>query len=162
MRYEQIRAKDSFTKVDVAAVWPVGAQVAPLLLIDIDRPAAAPAFVPTPAAPDVPAAVGKLIVGAYAALLGAFALATVGSAYSAFMITIGALFLVPYFTIPWLFFRQEPGRRARPGLERFMREGLETFTGHSTGAGALVQMLVVPVLLTFGVLLMAIAVAITL
>lgn len=160
MRYEQIRAKDSFTKVDVAAVWPTSPTVAPLPLLDIEEATEVPLFSPTAAAPDVPAAVGKLIVSSYVGLLGVFALATVASAYSIFMITISALFLVAYFTVPWLFFRQEPGRGARPSFDRFMREGMETLTGHCTGGAAMVQMMIVPVLLTFGVLLMAIAVAV--
>ena len=159
MRYEQIRAKDSFTKVDVAAVWPASPQVAPLPLLEIEAAAEAAVFQPTAAAPDVPASVAMLIVGSYALLLGSFALATVASANSIFMITIAALFLVAYFTVPWLFFRQEPGRGARPSFDRFMREGIDTFTGHSSGGAALVQMMIVPVLLTFGVLLMAIAIA---
>lgn len=160
MRHEQIRARDSFTKVDVAAVWPASARVAPLPVIEAEEVAEAPAFSPTAAAPDVPASAGRLIVGSYAGLLGAFALATVASAYSIYMITISALFLIAYFTVPWLFLRQEPGQGARPSFDRFMREGMETLTGHSTGGAALVQMLIVPVLLTFGVLLMAIAVAV--
>ena len=160
MRYEQIRAKDSFTKVDVAAVWPAGPTIAPLPLLDIEQVAEGAVFEATAAAPDVPAAVGKLIVCSYVMLLGAFAVATVASAYSIFMITISALFLVAYFTVPWLLFRQEPRHGARPTFNGFMRQGIETLTGHSTGGAALVQILIVPVLLTFGVLLMAIAAAV--
>jgi hypothetical protein len=160
MRHEQLAAKDSFTKVDVAAVWPASAQVAPLPVLDVDETPARSAFTPTPAAADVPAAVGGLIVSSYAALLGSFALATVSSAHSVFMIVICGLFLVAYFTVPYLFFRQEPKAGPRPSLARFMRHGLDTSTGHSSGAAALVQMLVVPVLLTFGALAMAIIAAI--
>ncbi|HEX8533814.1 MAG TPA: hypothetical protein VF662_06570 [Allosphingosinicella sp.] len=160
MRYEQTRAKDSFTKVDVAAVWPTSATMAPLPLLDSEEVSEGAVFSPTAAAPDVPAAVGKLIVCSYVGLLGAFALATVASSYSIYMMTISALFLVAYFTVPWLFFRQEPGQEARPSFDRFMQNGMETLTGHSTGGAALVQMMIVPVLLTFGVLLMAIAAAV--
>jgi hypothetical protein len=88
MRHDQIKATDSFTTVDLAAVWPASAQVAPLPLPDMQPPAEAAAFTPTPAAPDVPAAVGGMLVAAYAALLGSFALATVASAHSVFMIVI--------------------------------------------------------------------------
>jgi hypothetical protein len=70
------------------------------------------------------------------------------------------LFLVAYFTVPWLFLKQEPKTGRRPSLDRFMRDGMETFTGHSTGAAALVQMIIVPVLLTLGVAMMGIAAAI--
>ena len=38
MRYEQIHAGNRYEKVDVAAVWPASAQLAPLPLHDIDRP----------------------------------------------------------------------------------------------------------------------------
>jgi hypothetical protein len=107
--------------------------------------------------PDVPISVGKLIIASYAALLGALGLATVASAFSVFMIVICSLFTVAYFTVPWLFFRQEPKFRDRPTLDRFMRDGMETPTGHSTGRAALVQMLVIPVCLTFGVLLIGFA-----
>jgi hypothetical protein len=159
MRYEQILAKDSYTKVDVAAVWPVGIQLVPLPIVEGEEAKQAEAFMPTPAAPDVPAAVGMLIASSYALLLGTFALATIASAYSVYMITISALFMVAFFAIPWLFLRQEPGKGVRPSFDRFMRDGMQTMTGHSTGGAALVQMLVVPVMLTFGVMLMAIAAA---
>jgi hypothetical protein len=41
-----------------------------------------------------------------------------------------------------------------------MARGLDTFTGHSSGKDALVQMLIVPILLTLGLLAMGIAGAI--
>ena len=160
MRYEQIRAKDSFGKIDVAAIWPASPPLAPLPLLDIEEVARGSVFSPTVAAPDVPASVGTLIVCSYFVLLGSFALATVASAYSIFMITISALFLLAYFAVPWLFFRQEPGQQARPSFDGFLRKGMQTLTGHCTGGAALVQMMIVPVSLTFGVLLMAIAAAI--
>ena len=40
-----------------------------------------------------------------------------------------------------------------------MRDGMNTLTGHSTGGAALVQMMIVHDLLTFGVLLMGVAAA---
>jgi hypothetical protein len=159
MRHEQISARDTYTKVDIAAVWPTGAQVAPLPIPDVDQPAAQ-AQRATPAAPDVPAAVGRLIVGSYVALLGAFALATVASAHSVFTTVICAGFLVAYFTVPWLFFRQERSGGERPTLEAFMQDGMDILTGHSSGGAALVQMMIVPVFLTLGVIAMGIAAAI--
>jgi hypothetical protein len=101
-----------------------------------------------------------MIAGSYVALLGTFALATVASAHSIYMITICALFLMAYFTVPWLFLKQEPKVLRRPTLDRFMRNGMETLTGHSTGGAALVQMMIVPVFLTLGVAAMGIAAAI--
>jgi hypothetical protein len=41
-----------------------------------------------------------------------------------------------------------------------MRDGMDTFTGHSSGGAALIQMLIVPVLLTLGAAGMGIAAAI--
>ncbi len=159
MRHEQIAAKDSYTKVDVAAVWPASAQVAPLPILDI-KAAPEPAFEGTASCAEVPATVGVLIVGSYVALLGAFAVATIASAYSLYMLTIAAMFLVAFFTVPVLFLRQERNCGKRPSFDRFMQDGMSTLTGHSTGGDALVQMLIVPVLLTFGALAMGIAAAV--
>ncbi|MEL1765999.1 hypothetical protein, partial [Acinetobacter baumannii] len=83
-------------------MWTAGAQLAPMPVIEIEESEPA-AQMPTPAAPDVPAAVGGMIVVAYAALIGAFALATVGSAESFFAVTISALFMVAFFTVPRIF-----------------------------------------------------------
>ena len=159
MRHEQIRAYDSYDRVDVAAVWPATTQVAPLPIPDIERPFDAEGFRAAPSAPDVPAGVGALIAAAYAALIAAFAFATVGSRESVFMIVISALFVVTFFTIPRIFLGTEAGTGARPSFERFLSEGMATMTGHSSGRDALVQMLIVPVFLTMGVLAMGIAAA---
>ena len=158
MRYEQIHAGTSYEKVDVAAVWPASAQLAPLPLHDIDRPLRADAFRAV-SAPDMPAAAGGLIAAAYAALIAAFALATVGSRESIFMIVVSALFVVAYFTVPRIFLHIEPAAGRRPTLARFLSDGIATMTGHTSGRDALVQMLIVPVLLTVGVIAMGIAAA---
>jgi hypothetical protein len=155
MRHEQVLDREGYSEVDVAALWPAQ-QLVPLPLPDIQ----ARGFAPTPAAADLPAAVGGLLFAAYAALIGAFALATVGSARSIFAVTISALFVVMYFTVPRIFFGVEPKAGRRPSFDRFMREGIQTLTGHSRGRDALVQMLIVPVLLTLGALAMGVAAAI--
>jgi len=159
MRHERIAAPSGLDQVDVAAVWPILSQVAPLPIIEIEQRVEPEIHRSTPAAPDVPAAVGKMIAGAYAALIAALFIAAAGSRESVFLITICALFLVMFFTIPRLMFRAEADTSIRPSLERFLREGMDTLTGHSSGADALVQMLVVPAFLTIGVLCMAIAAA---
>ena len=158
MRHQQIADKASYEKVDIAAVWPAGAQVAPLPVPDVE--AAVEPFRAAAAAPDVPAGVGVLIAGSYAALVGAFAVATMGSKESWFQLAIVVTFLVAFFTVPRLFLAIEPKETRRPSLERFMAEGMETLTGHSSGRAALVQMLVVPVLLTFAALAMGVTAAI--
>jgi len=159
MRHERIAAHAALAEADAAAVWPILPQVAPLPIIEIEQLAEPEAYRSTPAAPDVPAAVGRLIAGAYAALIAALFIAAAGSRESVFVITICALFIVMFFTVPRLMFRAEADKSIRPSLERFMGEGMETLTGHSSGADALVQMLVVPAFLTIGVLCMAIAAA---
>jgi hypothetical protein len=152
MRHEQISAKDSYTRVEVAAVWPARTGSA------VEQPAHP--FEGTAAAPDVPASVGVMIASSYVALVGTFALATVASAYSVYMITISFLFLAAYITVPYLFFRQERSNIRRPSLDRFLRQGMDTLTGHCSGRAALVQMMIVPVFLTLGAAGMGIAAAI--
>lgn len=155
MRHERVLDKASYDKVEAPHLWVAGAQVAPLPVGEIEA-----AHMPTPAAPEVPAAVGAIIVAAYAALIAAFAVATVGSAESLFAVTISALFLVAFFTVPRIFLAVEPKARERSSFDRFMSDGIHTLTGHNSGAAALVQMLIVPVLLTFAALAMGIAAAI--
>ena len=115
----------------------------------------------TPAAPDVAAGVGGLIVSAYVGLILVFFAFFTGSGLAFMAVTIAAGFVAMFFAIPKIFFALEPdsGRR-RPSLSDFMYGGMDTLTGHSSGAEALVQMLIVPVLLTFGLLAMGIAGAI--
>ena len=159
MRHQQVADRHSYTKVDVAAVWPVAPQIAPLPVPDVAEHVAEPRLA-APSTPDVPAAVGMMIVASFASLIGAFAIATVGSAHSIFMITISALFAVAFFTVPRLMLAVEPRTAERPDLDRFLEDGIETLTGHSGGKAALVQMLIVPVLLTMGALAMGVARAI--
>ena len=158
MRHEQILDRDSYTKVDVAAVWPVGGQIAPLPVLEQEQVQDIH-VAPTPSCADVPASVGGLIVASYAGLIAAFAVATVGSAHSWYMITISALFVVAFFTVPRIILGIEPKQAARPDFDRFMAEGMETLTGHCSGSAALIQMLIVPVSLTLGILAMAVAVS---
>ena len=59
-----------------------------------------------------------------------------------------------------IFFSVEQSTGRRPSFERFLREGMATMTGRSSGRDALIQMLIVPVMLTFGVIAMGIAPAV--
>ena len=159
MRHERALDKGKYSKVEAPTLWTAGAQLAPMPVIEIEE--CEPAVqMPTPAAPDVPAAVGGMVVVAYAALIGAFALATVGSAESIFAVTVSALFMVAFFTVPRIFLAVEPKAKKRSSFDRFMLDGIQTLTGHNSGPAALVQMLIVPVLLTFAALAMGITAAI--
>ena len=112
---------------------------------------------PESAVPDLPAAVGRLIVGAYVALIGMLAATMARNAESTFVISIAALFLVAFLSVPRIFLAIEPEKGRRPTMSAFLERGIHTATGHLSGRGALVQMLVVPALLTLGVLAIGIA-----
>ena len=159
MYREQIVTKQGYDSMDVAAVWPSSASVAPFLVPEMEPVSQLQEFRATPAAPDVPAAVGGLIAASYAGLIVALAVATVGSAQSIFVIVIAALFVVTFFTVPRIFFAVERDNGVRASLDNFLRNGMNTFTGHNSGKAALVQMLIVPILLTLGVLAMGITIA---
>jgi hypothetical protein len=161
MRHDQIAAVHSYKRVEIAAVWPATTQLAPPPAPETVAETVQD-FFPTAAAPDVPAAAGALLVASYLALIGAFALATVASPASIFAIAVCLVFVGMFFAVPRVFFAVEPSQGRRVGFGRFMRDGMETLTGHSTGPAALVQMLIVPVLLTGGVLIIGIAKAILL
>lgn len=116
-------------------------------------------FRSAPAAPDVPSSIGLLLFGAYFALIGALAIATAGPGESKFVITISALFVVAFFAVPRVIFAQEPKDAKRPSMDQFLVKGLKISTGDCSGRSALLQMLIVPVLLTFGMLLIALEIA---
>ena len=159
MRREQFIARQGYDAIDIAAVWPTSAQLAPFPIPELEQISENQEFRATPAAPDVPAAVGGMIAASYAGLIAALAFATVGSAESIFVIVIAALFVIAFFTVPRIFFAVERDSGVRTSFDAFLRNGMDTFTGHNSGKSALVQMLIVPVLLTFAVLAMGVAIA---
>lgn len=161
MRHEQIADKASYTKVEFPAAWPAAARIAPAPLPN-ETDTADGRFVATPSCPDVPAAAGGLIAASYVGLVATFAVAMTGSAQSIFAIVVCGVFLAAFFAVPRLFLGLEQSTGRRPSFQRFMNEGMATMTGRSSGRDALVQMLIVPVLLTFGVIMMGIAAAIIL
>ena len=159
MYREQLVAKQGYDSMDVAAVWPTSASVAPFPVPEMEPIHQRPDFRATPAAPDVPAAVGGLIAASYAGLIAALAVATIGSAESIFVIVIVALFVIAFFTVPRIFFAVERDSGVRASFDDFLNNGINTMTGHNSGKAALVQMLIVPVMLTLGVLAMGITIA---
>lgn len=158
MRHEQIADKASYAKVEAPAAWPVTTRIAPAPLPE--DLTAGEAFLATPSCPDVPAAAGGLIAAAYVGLIATFAVGMAGSGRSIFALVICGLFLTAFLTVPRIFLAVEPGAGPRPSFERFLNEGMATMTGRSSGRDALVQMLIVPVLLTLGAIAMGIAAAI--
>lgn len=110
---------------------------------------------PAAAAPDMPKAAGVFMIASYAALMGAFVV-TIHGARADFAIVIACFYVVMFFAVPTIFFGVEDDRVRRPSLLEFLDRGVDTATGHISGGGALVQMLIVPVLLAFAILAMGI------
>ena len=111
---------------------------------------------PTPAAPDIAPGVGGLIVTAYVGLVLVLLTFFTGSLAALFAVVIAAGFVAIFLAVPRIFFAVEPKAGRRPSLPEFMEKGIDTLTGHSGGRDALLQMLIVPVLLTLGLLVMGI------
>jgi hypothetical protein len=110
------------------------------------------------AVPDVPGAIGVMMVAVYVLIVGLFALTIATAGTAPFMIAVDAAFLAAFFAVPVIFLKLERDPARRPTMSRFMAEGMQTYTGHVTGGGALAQMFVVPVLLAFAVLAMGVTV----
>jgi hypothetical protein len=150
MRHDQIKHRNDFDIVKIAT----NEDPASVTLAEMELGGK---FCSEAAAPDLPPAVGRLIAGAYVALIGVLAATMARNAESAFVISIAALFLVAFLSVPRIFLAIEPETTRRPSMSAFLERGMQTATGHLSGRGALVQMLVVPVLLSLGVLAIGIA-----
>ncbi len=154
MRHENLNQLRNVDELDVAAVWPNAAAIPEMLVAaGHNRPA------PAPSTPDVPASAGALIVISYVTLLTALAGATVAPGPSLFAIGICAVFAFMFFGVPAAFLKLEEPMSARVSHSAFMKRGMQTLTGHCSGGAALVQILLVPVAQTFGVLCMGLAIA---
>ena len=142
MRHQELHNLEAFDIVDLAEVWP---ERAAEIEAHSERRGAF-------AAPDMPAAAGVLMVGVYAALMGAFALTLAHESHATFAIAIGVFFVAMFFAVPAAFLRLERNGGRRPTLTAFLERGMDTATGRISGAGALVQMLIVPFLLALAIL----------
>jgi hypothetical protein len=159
MYREQFIDRQDYDALEIAAVWPASAQFAPFPVPELEQSSGRDDFQPTGAAPDVPAAIGGMIAASYGALIAALAVATTGPGKSILAIVIAAFFVAVFFAVPRIFFGVEQDNGPRARLDQFFTNGIETLTGHNSGRSALVQMLIVPVLLTLAVLAMGITVA---
>ncbi len=81
-------------------------------------------------------------------VLATFAVTMAHSREALFAIAICAVFLAMYLGVPRIFLGVEPKVAKCPSFDAFLYKGLETYTGHCSGKDALLQMLLVPVLLT--------------
>ena len=143
MRHEELKNRGNFDIVEVAALKTTASGV---------EPAAKQVSRPEAAVPDVPSAVGVMMVVVYVAIVALFAMTIANAGHALFMIAIDIAFLAAFFAVPVIMLKHESDPARRPTMARFMAQGMQTYTGHVTGGGALVQMFVVPVLLAFAVL----------
>jgi hypothetical protein len=145
MRHEEIRNRDSFDIVEISThEGPASAALAELEQGSSRQPESA--------APDVPASVGVMLAAVYGAIVALFAMTIATAGQAPFMIAVDIIFLAAFFAVPAIMLKQERGEGGRPSMSRFLSRGMQTYTGHVSGGGALAQMFVVPVLLAFAVL----------
>ncbi len=150
MRHEQVKLRESFDVIDAAAIWPQPNTNIQMPIGELDQRA-------TPAVPDMPVAVGRSIAAVYCGLVAIF-FATMGSSGEArLMIAISGFYVAIFLAVPRIFFAVEKDGSMRPDLARFMREGIDTYTGRMSGASALAQIFVVPVLLALAILAIGLA-----
>jgi hypothetical protein len=102
------------------------------------------------AAPDVPGAVGWMILGVYALIMLAFLVLFARDTEAGLMVAISGVYFTVYLGVPAAFFRTE-ARSGDIDLKRFLKDGLETWTGHVGGHEAIVQILLIPVALAIAV-----------
>lgn len=102
------------------------------------------------AAPDVPAAVGWMILGVYALIMSSFLLLFARDMEAGLMVAISGVYFTVYLGVPATLFRTE-GRSRDVDLKRFLKDGLHTWTGHVGGYEAIVQILLIPVALTIAI-----------
>jgi hypothetical protein len=102
------------------------------------------------AAPDVPAAVGWMILGVYALIISSFLLLFARDMEAGLMVAIGGVYFTVYLGVAAVFFRTE-ARSGDIDLKHFLKHGLHTWTGHVGGFEAIVQILLIPVALTIAI-----------
>lgn len=95
------------------------------------------------AAPDVPAAVGWMILGAYAMIIASFLLLFARDMEAGLMVAISGVYFTVYLGVPAVVFRTE-ARSGDVDLRHFLRHGVNTWTGHVDGYEAIVQILLIP------------------
>ena len=98
------------------------------------------------AATDVPAVVGWMILGVYALIMASFLLLYARDTEAGLMVAISGVYFTVYLGVPAVFFRTE-ARSGDIDLKHFLRDGLNTWTGHVGGVEAIVQILLIPVAL---------------
>jgi hypothetical protein len=114
------------------------------------------------AAPDVPAALGWMILAAYGAILAAFLTLYTGNLRATMMVAISGVYMAVFFAVPVFFLKQELKQGDRPSYARFLARGLDTWTGHIHGREAAILILSIPVVIACAIILFGIIAAIEL
>lgn len=110
---------------------------------------------------DLPTGLFAATVGLYFAFLGVMA-ATFADKGLAIPMAIFSIYIVMAFGTPAMWVKMQPEHAATPpSFARFMAEGVDTLTGRLSGAGAMTQMLMLPVLILAWGLIVAAIVATT-
>jgi hypothetical protein len=94
-------------------------------------------------------------VACWAALFGIFALTFAGSPYTMYMIAVAALNGVMFFGVPTVLSRVGPKKPSAPTLLDFLRGEFDTITGPVSGMEVLIQVITVPLALSFGAVAIA-------
>ncbi len=97
--------------------------------------------------PDLPPAVGFMLVGAFAWIIGVYLITFWSDLQAVEMVVVDAVYASVYLGVPWLILRLEPKDGPNPTFAQFLERGLDTCTGRLSGREALVQILTVPIAL---------------
>ncbi len=100
---------------------------------------------------DLPVKIYKLYLAIWAMFIGVFWVTFSASLHALFVVGIASFYAVIFFGVPIILARQSPYEKPRDGdLPRFLRSRVEVFGGILSGRDIMIQILLVPVCLTFG------------
>ncbi|HEX6958733.1 MAG TPA: hypothetical protein VF194_12170 [Ferrovibrio sp.] len=126
---------------------------------DLHSQNAAPVLLANDRYDSLPVGVFGLMAAAYAMMMLIYWLTFRSHTESAMMVAISAFFVAVFFGTPWLMARQgealtrkRHGGQAAPRLSDFLSGEIATWTGPMSGWSAVIQVLLIPVGLAFGVL----------
>ncbi len=101
----------------------------------------------------------RIALGCWACFLAVFWATFWVSSNALFQVVIGTVYAVMFFGVPYEMSRIYPGKRTSDrSIWRFLREPFQTRTGTMQGYEALLQVILVPVLLTIGGTVIGIAI----
>jgi hypothetical protein len=109
-----------------------------------------------PAAPDVPKRVGYAVIGALGFAMLCFMAFFSGTGEARFMTAISLFYLTVYLAVPVVFFRIHRRSPRQVDWPTFMKQGINTWTGHLTGREAFIQIMTIPVALVVAAIAMGI------